>query len=157
MANKNPNQTKARLMVIVVFVMGLAIGALSMNLYQRSNSTSPEINRFHSGRPPQERILQDMVQRLKLSDDQQNQIKAILDNTFTQYRLIRQEMEPKIKEFNPRFDAARLKGREEIRKVLSAEQLPGFEEMTQEFDRRRQEMDKRRDYYKTEPKPEENK
>lgn len=143
-------------MVIVVFVMGLAIGALSMNLYQRSNSASPEADVWHPGKPPQERILQEMTQKLKLSTDQQEQVKAVLDNTFAQYRTIRQEMEPKIKEFNPRFDTARLKGREEIRKLLSEEQLPGFEEMVQEYDRRRQEMERQR-VYKSEPKPEENK
>lgn len=158
METKNPNQTKARMMVIVVFIMGLAIGALSMNLYQRATSAGPEPGRWNNGKPPQERILQDMTERLKLSDSQQNQIKTILDNTFGQYRAIREEMEPKLKEFDPRFDAARMKGREEIRKVLSPEQLPGFEAMVQELDQqRKQEAERRRNFNRSEPKKDESK
>lgn len=158
METRIPNQTKARLVVIAVFIIGLAIGALSMNLYQRATSAGPEPGRGHrEGGPPQERILQEMTQKMALSAEQQNQIKAILDNTFGQYKAIRQEMEPKLKEFEPRFESTRLKGRDEIRKVLTPEQLPAFEEMVKEYDRRRQESDRRREYNRREPKPDENK
>lgn len=158
METRNPNQTKARLIVIVVFVMGLAIGALSMNLYQRATTAGSDTSRGRNDRPPQERILQEMTERLKLSDNQQTQIKSILDNTFGQYRSIRQEMEPKLKEFDPRFESARMKGREEIRKVLSHEQLPEFEAMVQELDlRRQQEAERRREFNRSEPKKDESK
>ena len=133
MESRTPNQAKAILIVLVIFVFGFAAGALSMNLYLRSGDAPRAHER--NGKPPQEHFLGKMTDRLHLLPEQQNQIRAILDDTFGQYDAIR-------KDIDPRIDEVRQKGRDRIRAVLSSEQLPEFEKMVSEWDSRREKMKK---------------
>lgn len=137
MESRTTNQTKARLLVLVVFVIGFAVGALSMNLYQSKVDPGARPNKRHG--EPEVRIVEKMNKRLSLTEDQQQQIGAILRETFAEYRVIREEMQPKVNEFIPRFDTTRQKGRERVRAVLKPEQLPEFEKMIAEQDREREE------------------
>lgn len=119
-----------------VFVIGFVAGALSLNLYQQwMGPNSPE-----RGGDPSNRILKKMDDRLSLTSEQESQIRGILEDTFRKYKEIRGEMEPRVKEFEPRFNEARQQGRDKMRAVLTAEQLPKFEEMVQEQDRAREEQ-----------------
>jgi hypothetical protein len=136
MENKTSSQTKARLIVITVFVIGFAAGALSLNLYQRLTSSS---NKEPDPRDRAGLYIKKMNDKMKLTSDQQNKIRDILDNTGKRYSEIRQKMQPCVKDFVPQFDAVRQQGRDEIRTVLSENQLPKFEEMVEEQDRLRQE------------------
>jgi len=131
MESKTPSQTKARLLVLAVFVIGFLGGALSMNLYERLNPSSPPKKGSRNGNPPQHHILEKMTERLKLSPQQQEGIKAVLDNTFGQYGQIRKDIEPQM-------DAVRQQGRERIRAILSPEQLPEYEKMVDESNKRRE-------------------
>jgi hypothetical protein len=136
MENKTSSQTKARLIVITVFVIGFAAGALSLNLYQRLTSSS------NKEPDPHDRAglyLKKMNDKMKLTSDQQSKIRDILDNTGKRYSEIRQKIQPCVKDFVPQFDAVRQQGRDEIRTVLSENQLPKFEQMVEEQDRLRQE------------------
>lgn len=139
MESKATSQNKARLIVLVVFVIGFTAGALSLNLYQRMNGPAPEAE----NQRPQDHIIKKMRQTLDLTGQQESQIKAILDETFENYGNIRQEMEPQIKEFKPRFDAVRQQSRDRIRALLTAEQLPKFEEMVQKQDAQREQRNKK--------------
>lgn len=141
---KNPNQKKARLIVLAIFVIGFTAGALSMNLYKRFNSEGPGNKRGNHG-PPTDRVLRDMSDKLSLTPDQQTQIRAILDETFGKYRETRRQMDedPEVKKYMPRFDETRLQGREKMRAVLKPEQLPEFEKMVKEFDEQREQREKR--------------
>jgi hypothetical protein len=136
MENKTSSHTKARFIVMAVFIIGFAAGALSLNLYQRLTSSS---NKEPDPRDRTGVILKRMDDKMNLTSDQQNKIREILDNTGKRYIEIRQKMQPCVKDFVPQFDAVRQQGREEVRVVLSENQLPKFEEMVQEQDRLRQE------------------
>lgn|GEM_PF-1177002 len=140
---ENPNQKKARLIVLAIFVIGFTAGALSMNLYERFNSESPEDKR--GPRNPSVRFSEMMTERLKLTTDQQTEIRTILDETFGKYKEIRQQMDedPGVKKHMSRLDEARLQGREKMRAVLMPEQLPEYEKMVKEFDEQRQQREKR--------------
>lgn len=138
MDSRTASQTKARLLVLAVFLIGVAAGALSMNLYQRA--ANPPVEAQADSARPQDHILRKLKERLELSEDQQHRITAILDDTFGKYRELRQEMEPQIKGYKPRFEAVRQQGRDRMREVLTAEQLPMFEEMVREQDRKREKM-----------------
>jgi Spy/CpxP family protein refolding chaperone len=140
MGSKSPSQSKARLLVLAVFVIGFAAGALSMNLYQRSSGPDPNYSETDS--KPQERIVRQMNQKLSLTPEQQKEISLILDETFDNYSEIRKEMEPRIKDFKPRFDEERQKSRDRIRAVLTPEQLPRFEKMVEENDLKREKLNK---------------
>jgi hypothetical protein len=136
MQSKNNSQQKARLIVVSVFIIGFAAGALSLNLYQRLTSSGPEKV------DPRDRtgfIIRKMKDRMDMSADQETRIREILDNTGHKYLDIRKKMEPWMKDFEPQFDAVRQQGREEIRAVLSEKQLAAYQEMVEEQDRLRQE------------------
>jgi hypothetical protein len=132
----NINKNKARLMVLTIFIIGFSAGALSMNLYERlmNQSGKDEVRK-----PPAEVILKKIDQRVSLTSEQEARIKGILTETSEEYSKIRGDMEPKLKEFEPRFQEVRRNSRERIRAELTESQLPEFEKMLEEEDKRREE------------------
>jgi len=136
MESRTSSQAKARLLVIAVFVIGFAAGALSLNLYQRFTSSRPNNNVDPHDRAAV--IIQRMDEKMSLSGGQKDQIRTILEGTRDKYSDIRKKMEPYMKEFEPQFDAVRQQSRNEIRAVLNDKQLPEFEKMIEEQDRERE-------------------
>jgi hypothetical protein len=122
----NPSQAKARLIVLAVFVIGFVAGALSINLFQRITGAGVT----QSAESPKDRHFKELKERLHLTQDQETQISAIVNHTYTEYNQISQEVDPKI-------NAARQSCRDKIRAVLTPQQLPTFEEMVREHDRER--------------------
>jgi uncharacterized membrane protein len=139
MDSNSNSQTKARVIVVSVFVIGFVAGALALNLYQRlTSSSSKDIP--HNGT---EFLIKRMNDKVGLSADQQDQIKKILDETNDKYREIRKDMEPRIKDFEPRFNAVRQESRDRIRALLTPEQLPKYEQMVQDHDKLREQEKER--------------
>lgn len=134
------SQTKARLIVLTIFVIGFAAGALSMNLYERFSSQGPDKDGSRHG---SKYLLTKMDRNLDLSDEQEKEVDAILEEAKQQYNEIKKDMQPRIKEYEPRLESVRLQSRDRIRAVLKPDQLPKFEEMVQENDRRREEMNEK--------------
>jgi Spy/CpxP family protein refolding chaperone len=134
MESKTNSQSKARFIVVSVFVIGFAAGALSLNLYQQLNPSSKP----NGPRGGAEVLIRRMNEEVGLASDQQEQIKKILDETGEKYREIRKEMDPALKNFEPRFNAVRQESRDRIRALLTPEQLPKYEEMVQKHDKIRE-------------------
>lgn len=132
------SRSKARVIVVTVFVIGFAAGALSLNLYERLNPSSK-----NNGRGGPEVFLKKMSNEVDLKRDQEEQIKKILDETREKYRAVREEMEPAMKGFEPRFNAVREESRNRIRALLTPEQLPKYEEMVSKHDRMREQEKER--------------
>ena len=130
MESKTSSQAKARLVIAAVFVIGFAAGALSLNLYQKFTSNAPEKVDPHDRAGV---IIQRIDEKVSLSDAQKTQIRQILDNSREKYAEIH-------KEIDPQFDAVRQQTRNEIRAVLTENQLPKVEEMFNEKDRERERM-----------------
>ncbi len=133
------SKSKARLIVFSIFAIGFLAGALAMNLYERMRSNGPEENRGK----PQDFIIKKMEQRMSLTTEQHTQIRSILDDTFDRYKALRVEMRdqiPQLKEYESKFDDVRLKQRDKIRALLTEKQLPEFEKMLQEMEKRREEQ-----------------
>jgi Spy/CpxP family protein refolding chaperone len=128
------SRSKARLIVVSVFVIGFAAGALSLNLYQRLNGSSEK----EGPRGGAEFLIKKMNEEVGLASDQQEQIKKILDETNEKYRDLRKELDPSIKPFESRFNAVRQESRDRIRALLTPEQLPKYEEMVQKHDKMRE-------------------
>jgi hypothetical protein len=128
METKPASQTKARVIILAVFVLGLAAGALSTNLYQRLTNSGPARADRPHGKPTD--VLDKLNNRLNLSPDQQASIREILQGTFNQYEGIKKDIEP-------RMDVVRQQGRQRIREVLKPDQLPKYEEMVREHDAER--------------------
>jgi hypothetical protein len=140
----NTSKNKARLIVLSIFVIGFAAGALSMNLYERLMNSSKDSQK--NGRKPPEVIIQKMDQRLGLNPDQEARIKSILEETFEQYRELRQVMEnePALKGYEPKFKEVRQKSRDRVRAELTEKQLNEYENMLVEEDKRREEERQKR-------------
>jgi len=115
---------KAVLLVAMVFVLGLVLGGLSTHL---------AANRFgkdRSARKDSARLVQELTQELNLTPDQQQQLGRILEETKGQYQAIYEQ-------YRSQREQARQQGREKIRAILTAEQLPKFEARLQRIDEAR--------------------
>ena len=124
MESNGLNRTKARLVIGAIFVFGFVGGALSMNLYTR-NTTKAEVQ-------PRHYFFTKLTEQCNLTGEQQTKVRSICDDTFNKFHDIGKEVEPQMNQ-------ARQEGREKIRAVLTADQLPKFEELLSEFDKKRQE------------------
>ncbi len=135
---ESSSKSKARLIVFSIFAIGFLAGALAMNLYERMmNTKGPENGK------PQDFIIRKMDQRMNLSTEQHTHIRSILDETYDKFKALRHDMRANIKElkdYEAKFDEVRNKEREKIREVLSEKQLPEFEKMIQEMEKRREEQ-----------------
>lgn len=124
-------KSTALLLVIAVFVLGVALGALGMYL---------EGARVMAGHPAQpvrltpaqrnDRTVDSLTKELGLNPQQQGQLKAILEQTGAGYKSIHDEESPKV-------EAVRQKGRDQIRAILTPDQLPKFEETLRRMDEER--------------------
>lgn len=131
------NKWKARAVVLGVFLLGCAIGALTMNLYQ----VSVQGGRFFTPPPPRhttarEKHLDFLTRELGLSEEQARQVGQILEETRQEFIQLRNET-------RPRFDAIRDRSRERIRAVLTPEQQAKYAELMKRFDQERSQRDRR--------------
>src|SRR5436190_7923976 len=92
------SQSKARLIVMSVFVIGFAAGAVALNLYQSLNGS----NKKDPRRGGTEFLIGKMNEEVGLTSDQQDKIRKILDETSDKYKQIRVEIDPVVKQFEPR-------------------------------------------------------
>ncbi len=120
---------KAALLVLLVFVLGIAVGALGMYVAE-----SRGIAASSSGKPSQQSYGHAQVQRLStdlnLTIEQQQQLTAILEDSKGKYQALYESI-------RPQRDEIRQQGRQRIRGILSAEQLPKFEAYLQHLDAER--------------------
>jgi uncharacterized membrane protein len=110
---------KALLPVLAVFLLGIAVGAMSYYVA----STRAWADRRTS---PVERL----ANELSLNADQRQKLSVILEEGKKQYQELYRPL-------RPQADAIRLDGRQRIRAILSAEQLPRFEEYLRKIDEER--------------------
>ena len=121
---------RARLTVLGVFALGVALGALVMDLYQQS------VRGRSSWEPPSRREsarewhLRYLTKELGLTPEQTEQVRRILDETRQEFLQLRNEM-------RPRFEEIRRRSRERLRAVLTPEQQAKFEELMRREEQRR--------------------
>ena len=121
MDNVNKSKWRVRIAAMIIFVLGFSAGALAFNAY-RAWARSRVENRRAS--------FDEMLDQLKLNDQQKSQVHQILTETRQQLQALRKESEP-------RFNEIRQKTDERLQQVLSPEQW-------KEFQQRREEMRNRR-------------
>ncbi len=126
---------KAVLLVLLVFVLGIALGGVSVILWT---------SRVHAARPQTTgrktaRTVARFTRDLNLNADQEKQIEAILSDTRAKYAALHHKLDPE-------YEQVRSEGRERIRQVLTTEQRPKFEELLRQMDedRRRRQSGQRR-------------
>lgn len=109
----NKSKWQVRTAALLIFVLGVAAGALGLNGYQRWSRSRAEGSR-------QQRF-ERMLDRLQLNADQKTQVHQILGESREQLQSLRKESEP-------RFDAIRKQADERLQKVLTPEQWKQFQQ-----------------------------
>ena len=112
---------KALLVVAIVFVLGVAVGA--MGFYLASNQVV-------AGGDRRATLVERLTMELSLTPEQQGQLTAILDESKKRYDEIYAPIRPQV-------DAVRQQGRQKIRAILNAEQLAKFEDRLRRMDEER--------------------
>ncbi|MGH9675886.1 MAG: hypothetical protein ACRD36_02185 [Candidatus Acidiferrum sp.] len=131
---------KAVGLVVAVFVLGIALGGVGTHLW--------DAHVLASQRHPS--IVQQLKDELQLSPDQAKQVDAVLNDDRTKFHALDAERHTewdskyavldtqRHAEWDPKFDQVRQQGRNSIRAILTAEQLPKFEAFLKRLDEERQ-------------------
>jgi len=128
-----PNNRKALALIILVFVLGVALGAVGHSVADRrvlgARTQQPA---FLQPRPNPPRAVSRLTSELDLTPEQQKQIGDILADMQHRYDVVHDQM-------NPQFAEIREQGHDQIRQVLTPDQRPKFEDFLNRVaeDRRR--------------------
>lgn len=120
------NKRKALALISLVFVLGVALGAVGHSIVDRrvlGARTQPPAP-FLQPRPNPPRGVAHLTTELNLTHDQQQQVADILADMQHRYDAVHDQM-------NPEFEKIREQGRDQIRQILTPEQRPKFEEYLQ--------------------------
>jgi len=123
----NQSKFKAFMLIGVVFLLGAIVGAsLGTTIVSRKFAAPPGV----SARQRRTMILEKFRSRLKLTPDQSEKVRAILEQTHHQFRALDQSIKPQSVEIRNHMRA-------NVRELLSEDQKSEFEVMTREYDRRK--------------------
>jgi hypothetical protein len=135
-AAANQSRRAAVLLVIAVFVLGIALGVLGTYLegYRvfgaaMIHRTRPDHSPAAQQRERQARVEQ-MTKDLSLTPDQEQKMDAVLTQMSATYAGIHQQS-------SAQMDQARKQGRDGIRAILAPEQVAKFDEMMRKMDEER--------------------
>src|SRR5262245_54682929 len=118
MDNVSKTKWQIRVAAFALFLLGFLAGALSLNgYYARRWPAATAGNR--------DRVEQ-MLNRLQLTKEQDTQVKKILDDMREQLVAVRKESAPKVGEIRRQAD-------ERLRQVLTPEQWTQFQQMKNEW------------------------
>jgi Spy/CpxP family protein refolding chaperone len=127
----NKSNRKAVLLVIVLFVLGIALGSVGTYVVTtRVQAARPYASLSHNYAG----TVAMFTHGLSLSPDQQTQLEAIFNDMRAHYQALHEKLDPE-------YEQVRQQGRERIRQTLTPEQRPKFEDLLRQIDedrRRRQ-------------------
>ena len=107
---------QVRIAAILIFVLGLAAGALALNGYQR----------WRTGGQARRQAYEQLIDRLQLNADQKTQVQQIFGETRQQLQALRKESDPRVVQIRQQTD-------ERLQKVLTPEQWKQFQQMRDEI------------------------
>jgi hypothetical protein len=115
--------------LFLVFLSGVLVGAIAYRLYSiqavSATRTGP-----HGADEFRRQLIADMRSRLKLRDDQVQQVEAILDTTREEYKALHQRLDPEMK-------AVQEKQTKSILAILDDAQRAEYQKMREERAKRR--------------------
>jgi Spy/CpxP family protein refolding chaperone len=126
--DSNQGSRKAVLLVMTLFVLGIALGSVGTYLVTaRALAARPQII---PPRNPNPSHMAMFTRDLNLTPDQQGQIQAILNDTRAHYAALHEKLDPE-------YEQVRQQGRDHIRQLLTPEQRPKFEDLLRQMDEER--------------------
>ncbi len=120
MENKTPSR-RAVVLVVVLFLLGIAIGAFGM--YALGERVWGDSINYHD----HNRFEKQLTYDLRLTSDQQKQLETIIDDTRAKFHALYEPL-------RPQRDQIRQESRDRIRAILTPEQRPKFEEFLRHLD-----------------------
>ena len=114
------NRWQVRIAALIIFVLGFAAGILALNVYRGLAARGDR----RADR------LEQMADRLQLTDEQKTKVQEIFSDTREQLRALRRESEPKVNDIRRQAD-----GR--LQTVLTPEQWQKFQSIRDEMRPRR--------------------
>lgn len=112
----SPTNRKALALIVLVLILGVALGAVGHSLFDRR-----VLGARTQTRADQPRGVNRLTTELSLTPDQQKQLSAILTDMQHGFDGVRRQMDPQ-------FDQIREQGHDQIRQILTPEQRPKFED-----------------------------
>ncbi|MGH9776098.1 MAG: hypothetical protein ACRD50_14255 [Candidatus Acidiferrales bacterium] len=119
----NSSKRQAALLVMIVFLLGIALGGFSDHLWGSHIWARGQ-------RPGRDALLNQLTQELQLSADQQKQLASIVDDTRSRWHALDESIRPE-------HERIRQESRDKIRAVLTPEQKPKFEDFLRRLDEQR--------------------
>lgn len=113
MDTTNKSKWQVRVAAIVIFLLGFAAGALTLNAYKRWSRSGVEVSRQNR--------FERMLDSLQLNADQKTQVHQILGDTRQQLQALRKESELRVSEIRRQTD-------ERLQKVLTPDQWKQFQQ-----------------------------
>ena len=123
METRAKTKWQIRLAVLLIFAIGFVAGALVVNFYDSRHFSAMSRN-ARGGR------FDRIFDRLNLTPDQKDQVKAIFDDARAQLNDIRKESEPKSREVRKQTD-------DRLQAVLTPEQWQQFQQTMEEMREKR--------------------
>ncbi|HLC21418.1 MAG TPA: hypothetical protein VJM10_04840 [Candidatus Methylomirabilis sp.] len=121
-------RVKVLLAFLTIFLLGFAVGAMSLTVYHRRLETGRQST--WTGRFDRERYVKQMTEAVGIRPEQMAALNGVLDETRKEFLALR-------KQLNPQFDEIRRRARNRIRGILSPEQQARFELFVKRWDEER--------------------
>lgn len=124
------NQWAAALLAFLLFASGILVGALGHRYYAVSSVSAKNSDDFRH------HYVEEMQTRLRLTPAQTSQLETILDDTKAKFKALRDTYHPQLMQIrNEQIDR--------VKSILTAEQIPTYEQLVQERERRARDQDER--------------
>jgi hypothetical protein len=112
----------------LLFFGGAAVGVLA-NRYYTTTTVSAKTSETY-----RHRYVLEMESKLKLTTAQVKQLEVIMDDTKAKYKAVRDSYKPAILQVKNEHV-------QEVKSILTAQQIPGYEQLLSERERRAREQD----------------
>ncbi len=123
----NKGSRKAYLLVLVLFILGIALGSVGTYLVTSEvQAARPHASLTHNYAG----TVAMFTHGLSLSSDQQKQLEVIFNDMRDHYGALHQKLDPE-------YEQVRQQGRERIRQILTPDQRPKFEDLLRQIDEER--------------------
>ncbi len=118
-------RAKVGLAFLVVFLFGVAAGALGLSAYL--HQVEPTRQTVWTGRFNRERYVRELTEAVQLQPNQLGELNTALDETREEFLALRRRLQPQFEELKQRV-------RHRIRSILNADQQPHFEAFLKRWD-----------------------
>ncbi len=115
------DKRKAIILVIVLFVLGIALGAVGTHMWDAHVIAAQA---HHS-------VIKDLKSQLQMTPAQEQQFDTIIKDDHAKFHALFQQRDA---EWNPKIDQVRQQGRQNIRAILNPQQQATFDAFLKRLD-----------------------